>query len=98
MLWQCHGQRSSVTSISLSPSTVSLYGKRCPREVLETRCLDEWVKVYEIHKHDEVEGTLSFWQRLRVHCKQGFRTSVWRWTARRRPGPSAQLNHLLGLA
>jgi len=54
----------------------SLLGKPCPREVLETRCLSEWVKVYEVNDHPDVPGRLSLWHRLRIHCKQAFRTSV----------------------
>lgn len=55
---------------------LSLLGKPCPREVLETRCLSEWVKVYEVNDHPDAPGRLSLWHRLRIHCKQAFRTSV----------------------
>ena len=52
-----------------------LYRRRAPRRILETRCLDEWTKVFEIKKHDDVP-TLSLKNRLRVLCANGMRTSV----------------------
>ena len=44
--------------------------------MLDTRCLDEWVKVYQLNRHVEVPSLLPLWERLRIQCKQALRSSV----------------------
>ena len=46
-----------------------------PRRILETMCLAEWVKAFEIKKHADTPK-LNFKTRFRVHVKIGFRSSV----------------------
>ena len=66
----------------------SLYGRRVPRRILQTRCLDEWNRAFEIHQHNATTR-LQFSERLRIHFKVGFRTSVR--LARLRPRARAPL-------
>jgi hypothetical protein len=51
-----------------------LFQRRVPRRILETRCLDEWKRAYELDDHAQLPH-IGFWERLRIHCKVGFRTS-----------------------
>ena len=53
-----------------------LYNQKAPRYLLETRCLDEWIRVFEINEHPDQTAALPFKKRFWIHCKNGFRTSV----------------------
>jgi hypothetical protein len=57
------------------PGICRIYNKRVPRIVLETRALDEWVRVYKINELKD-GPPLTFWQRVWMYIKVGFRTSV----------------------
>ena len=52
-----------------------LYGHRLPRQLLETRCLREWVKVYHINDFPPATK-LSTFQKAKIYCAVSMRTSV----------------------
>jgi len=50
-----------------------MYGRKVDGIVFETLHLEEWEKVYEIHRGKDDKYKPKFWDLLRVHLKDGFR-------------------------
>lgn len=78
-----YDRRNRVTEKNPSPEelrhSVDTFYRMCGRQVdvvvFETQHLEEWERVYEIHRGKDESDKPRFWDLLRVHLRDGFRQS-----------------------